>query len=56
MTIKMNKEQVLKDLNTLRGMFYHVNKYYTLSDKDLGEDTFNEIFEDLKEYLTDKLE
>ena len=56
MTIEMTKEQVLKDLTTLRSKFQHVHKYYNLSDKELIKDNFDDIIEDLKEFLTTKLE
>jgi hypothetical protein len=56
MKIEMDKEQVLADLTVLKGMFQHVIKYYPLSDKEVERDNFNEIVEDLKEYLTNKLE
>lgn len=40
--------EYIKDLNSLRGKFQHVHKYYNLSDKELIEDNFLEIIEDLK--------
>lgn len=55
MKIEMNKKQVLQDLETLQSKFRHVVKYYPLSDKDLTSDNFNNIIQDLKEYLTEKL-
>jgi hypothetical protein len=54
--MEMNKQQVLKDLITLKSKFQHVHKYYPLSDKELIKDNFDDIIEDLKKYLTDKLE
>lgn len=56
MKVEMNKQQVLKDLATLKSKFQHVHKYYPLSDSEVTRDNFNEIIEDLKEYLIIKLE
>ena len=56
MIIEMNKEIVLKDLTTLKNKFQHVHKYYNLSDRELIKDNFDDIIEDLKEYLTKELE
>ncbi len=53
--IKMDKEQVLKDLMTLKGKFQHVHKYYQLSDKGLIKENFDNIIEDLQKYLTEVL-
>lgn len=55
MAIEMDKEQVLKDLTTLKNKFQHVHKYYSLSDKELIKDNFDDIIADLKEYLNEKL-
>ncbi len=55
MTIEMNKEQVLKDLTTLKSKFQHVHKYYPLSDKEVIKENFDEIVEDLKEFLSREL-
>ncbi len=55
MTIEMDKEQVLKDLATLKGQFAHVHKYYNLSDKEVAKDNFDTIIKDLTEYLKQKL-
>lgn len=52
----MNKQQVLKDLTTLKSKFQHVHKYYNLSDRELIKDNFDDIIEDLKGFLTIKLE
>lgn len=54
--VEMNKQQVLDDLKTLKSSFHHIHKYYPLSDKETAKDSFNTIIEDLKEYLTKKLE
>jgi len=51
----MNKEQVLKDLTTLKSKFQHVHKYYNLSDKEIIKDNFDEIVEDLKKYFNEEL-
>jgi len=55
MKIEMSKEQVLKDLITLKSKFQHVHKYYSLSDKELTKNNFDEIIENLKKYLTETL-
>ena len=55
MTIEMDKEQVLKDLATLKGQFAHVHKYYILSDRERSKVIFDTIIEDLTEYLNKKL-
>jgi len=54
--MEMNKEQVLKDLIALKSKFQHVVKYYNLADKEIVKDNFNEIIEDLENYLILKLE
>lgn len=53
--VPMNKEQVLKDLTTLESKFQQVHKYYNLSDKEIIKGNFNDIINDLKEYLTETL-
>lgn len=50
-TISMNKEQVEKDLEALRGKFNHIHKYYNLSDKETIRQNLEDIINDLKEYL-----
>ncbi len=55
MTVGMDKEQVLKDLATLKGQFAHIHKYYSLSDKEIAKDNFDTIIKDLTEYLKETL-
>jgi len=53
--VEMNKAQLLNDLKSLKSKFQQIHKYYTLSDKEITLDNFNEIIEDLMKYLTEKL-
>lgn len=54
-SISMDKKQVLKDLTTLRSKFQHVHKYYILGDKEVIKDNFDDIIDDLTQYLKESL-
>ena len=45
------KEDVLADLIRLKSKFQHVHKYYTLSDKEIAKDNFDDIIDDIIRYL-----
>jgi len=46
-----NKLDILKDLHSLQSKFHHVHKYYSLSDKELTKNNFDDIIEDLIKYI-----